>query len=101
MRKILVACMLVLAAVPAFADNKPVSPPIATHLEYVTEMVPMRVWVLPGSVEGVSFEGHYEYFSMPMLSNEPKPVMDGLPQEPAIMAAPQQDIGTQPAITQP
>lgn len=101
MKKIVIACMLILSAVPAAFAAKTVSPPMATHMEYVTEMVPIRVWVLPGSIEGVSFEGHYEYFSMPMLSSEPKPVMDGLPQEPAIMAAPRPEPGTQPVMTQP
>lgn len=80
------------------AKSKPVSPPKATHMEYVTENIPIRVWVLPGTIEGVSYDGHYEYFSMPMLSSEPKQVMTGLPQDPVIKAIPQQDV-TKPAIS--
>lgn len=59
MKKVVVLLLLLLA-LPAFADEAP----IQAMQEVAPILMPFRVWVLPGWDNGIQTAGHYEYFEM-------------------------------------
>lgn len=99
MKKTIIALAIVLmvfCAAPLFAADME-TPPVSTVSVPVSELMPFRVWVFPGTVDGIQVSGHYEYFDMYMDTGKTKEVLEGPTQEPALKAVPI-TTGTAPAL---
>lgn len=96
MKKITAIAALILVIVcgtPVFAET----PPVSTVTVAVAELVPFRVWVFPGIVDGVQVSGHYEYFDMYMDTGKTQEVLEAPMVEPVLKAIPI-TTGTAPAV---
>ncbi|MDD3673336.1 MAG: hypothetical protein PHG70_07450 [Synergistaceae bacterium] len=85
--------LVIFCGTSAFAET----PPVSTMTVAVSELVPFRVWIFPGVVDGVQVSGHYEYFDMYMDTGKTQEVLEAPTVEPVLKALPV-TMGTAPAV---